>query len=148
MIIRSVHWTDAGVSIHWLDFHQNPPVKRNRGKTILHGMSDSRLEFQNVWNNVFWKPWFEFRTVWNYVFQLYIILGKEFFGRNYMWGNVVTILQKGLEWDHHWISEISEVCVIFHLIYEYIAWIDDVWDMLHVNIFWLITLGNHIFSEV
>ena len=75
-------------------------------------------------------------TVWN---------NREWiFSGNDMWWNNVTVLQKGLERDHHSISEIHEVCVFFYLLCEYVPQIYDAWDMIHVNVLWLMTFANHI----
>ena len=79
-------------------------------------------------------------TIWNN--------RKGFSSGNDMWGNVVTIIQKGLDWYHNLISDIFEVCVVFNLLCEYVARIYDTWYMLHVNILWLMTFANHILSEV
>ena len=147
-IIRSGRRTDSRASIRWLESLQFPSTEINRRKTVLYGLSDSLLDLQNVWNGVLWKPWLEFQNVLNYVFWPCVIVGKEFSIRNDMWGNAVTIIQKVLGWDHHWIYEISEVCVIFNLLGKYGAWIDDAWDMFHVSSFWLMKISNHIFSEV
>ena len=91
MIISSGWWTDTEFSIHWIESRQHPPVNRNGGKTVLDSLFDFRFEFQNILSDVFWNDQFYLYTVWNYVFQLYGIVGKEFFSRNDMWGNVVTI---------------------------------------------------------
>ena len=37
-----------------------PPVEINGGETVLHGLSDSQLKFQNFWNYVLWNSRFEF----------------------------------------------------------------------------------------
>ena len=56
---------------------------------------------------------------------MYGILGKDFVGGNYVFGNVVTVFQKSLEGDHYGVYEISEVCVVFHFLRENVARIDD-----------------------
>ena len=46
------------------------------------------------------------------------------------------------------ITDISEKSVILNLLSENFAWINDAWDVFHVNIFWLMTLSNHVFYEI
>ena len=76
-------------------------------------------------------------TVWNST--------EGVFQQNDMWGKFVTILQKVLEWYNYRTSEISEVCVIFHLLCEHVAWIYDSWDIIHVKIFWLMKFAKPYF---
>ena len=60
----------------------------------------------------------------------------------------MNVFQKILEGDHHGVSEISEVCVVFHLLREYVARIYDSRGVVDIHIFRLVTFANHIFSEV
>ena len=65
-----------------------------------------------------------------------------------MWGNIVNAFLKILEGDHHGVSDMSEVCVIFHFFRKYVARIYDSRDVFDIHIFWLMTFANHILSEV
>ena len=47
----------------------------------------------------------------------------------------MTVLYKILEVYHHGVSEISEVCVVFHLLREYVARIYDSRDVIGIHIF-------------
>ena len=60
----------------------------------------------------------------------------------------MTAFQEILEGDHHGVSEISEVCIVFHFLREYVAWIDDSRDVVNIHIFRLIKFANHIFYEI
>ena len=50
------------------------------------------------------------------MFRTYGIVGKYFVNGNNVCGNIVTSFQERLNEDHHWVSDISEVCVIFHFL--------------------------------
>ena len=76
------------------------------------------------------------------------MVGKEFLSGNNVCGNRVTVSQKRLEGDHHGVSEIFEVRVVFHFIRENVDGIDDSKNMVDVQIFRLMAFANHVFSEV
>ena len=82
------------------------------------------------------------------MFRLYGIVGKDFVSGNNVCENRVTVLQKRLEGDHHGVSEISEVRVVFHFIRENVDGIDNSKNMVDVQIFRLMAFANHVFSEV
>ena len=82
------------------------------------------------------------------MFLPYEIVGKDYVNVNNVCGNVVTVLHNCLEGDHHGVSEISVVCVVFYFLRENIARIDDSRDVINIHIFQLMSLANHIFSEV
>ena len=60
----------------------------------------------------------------------------------------MIILQERLKGDHHRVSDISEVCVIFHFLRINIVWIVYARNLFDVKIFSLMALSNHILSEV
>ena len=69
------------------------------------------------------------------MFRPYGIVGKDFVSRNNVCGKIVTVFQECLEGDHHFVSEISEVCVIFHFLCENVDRIDDARNVFDLNIF-------------
>ena len=99
-----------GSGLLWPDSLQRPPVERNWGKTVLYSLSD---------------PQFKFYIFWEYVFRPYWIVGKDFFSGNNVCWKIVTLLQERLNRDHHWVYDISEVCVILHFLHKNISWIDN-----------------------
>ena len=82
------------------------------------------------------------------MFRPYGIVGKEFVSVNNVCGNCVTVLQKRLEGDHHGVSEISEVRVVFNFLRENVDVIDDSKNVVDVQIFRLMAFANHVFSDV
>ena len=60
----------------------------------------------------------------------------------------MTTFQKILEGDHHGVSKISEVCVVFHFLCEYVARIYDSRDVVNIHIIRLMKFANRILSEV
>ena len=60
----------------------------------------------------------------------------------------MTVLQKRLEGDHHGVSEISEVRVVFHFLRENVDRIDDSNNVVSVHIFRLMAFTDHVFLEV
>ena len=117
--------TDAGVSIH-LTLLMLENCQDKWRNTIWHGMSDSWLEFQNVWNDVFWtsKIWVIYclglcvPTVWNN--------GEEVF--QYKWYVIAdtgkpkeTLLETGFEnpdrklvylWEMYWCEKYKYLMII------------------------------------
>ena len=65
-----------------------------------------------------------------------------------MCGSIVSEFQECLEGDHNQVSNISEVRVVFHLLCENVARIDDTRNLINVDIFRLMAFANHIFLEV
>ena len=47
----------------------------------------------------------------------------------------MTLFKKGLDLEHHGVYDISEVCVIFNILCEYVAWIYDSRVVFDVHIF-------------
>ena len=90
-------------------------------------------------------PVLGFYTVWDYVFQLYGIVGKDFVSNNNLCGNIVTVFEEHLKLNHHSVSEIVEVCVIFHCLCKNVAWIDYARNVFDLNIFWLMTFSKPYF---
>ena len=76
------------------------------------------------------------------------IVVKDLVSGNNVCGKVVTVFQKRLEGDHHGVSEISELCVVFHFLCENVARIYDSRDVINVHIFRLIAFTNHILLDV
>ena len=60
----------------------------------------------------------------------------------------LILLQERLKIDHHGVSKISEVRVIFNFICKNVACIDYVSNVFDLNIFRLMAFSSHIFLEV
>ena len=60
--------------------------------------------------------------------------------------NRVTVLQKRLEGDHHGVSEISEVRVVFHFIRENVDRLVDSKNVVDIHIFGLMAFKNYVFE--
>ena len=75
-------------------------------------------------------------------------MGKEFGRGNNVCGNILTVFQECLGVDHHQVSDIYEVRVVFHSPRENFARIDDSRNVINVDIFRLMEFTNHILSEV
>ena len=69
------------------------------------------------------------------MFRTYGIVGKYFVSRNNVYGNIVDLFQKRLDGDHHGVSDISEVRVVFHLLQKDVARIGGSRDIIDVHIF-------------
>ena len=59
--------------------------------------------------------------------------------------NIVIVLQESLNRDHHLVSDISELCVILHLLCKNIAWIDNARNFFNVHIFGLMAFSKTCF---
>ena len=57
----------------------------------------------------------------------------------------MTKFQKIMEGDHHGVSDISEVCAVFHFLHEDVARIYDSRDVLNIHIFQLVTFAKTYF---
>ena len=82
------------------------------------------------------------------MFRPYGMVGKEFLSGNNVCGNRVTVLYKRLEGDHHGVSEIFEVRVVFHFLCENVDGIDYSKNVVDVQIFRLMAFTDHVFLEV
>ena len=81
------------------------------------------------------------------MFRPYGIVGKDFVSKNNVRWNIVNVPQELLKGDHHWVSEISEVRVIFHFLRKNIAWIDYARNVFDFNIFQLMAFSYHIYRR-
>ena len=79
------------------------------------------------------------------MFRPYGIVGKDFVSGNNVCGNIVTVFQERLEGDHHRVSEISEVRVVFHFLRENVARIDDSRNVIDVYMFRLVAFAKPYF---
>ena len=82
------------------------------------------------------------------MFRYYVLVGKDCVRGNNLCWNIVIVFQEHLKLDHHLVSEISEVCVIFHFLRKNISWIDYSRNVFDLNLFQLMAFSEHIFSEV
>ena len=76
------------------------------------------------------------------MFRPYGIVGKYFVSENNVCWNIMIVPQEFLKGDNHWVSKISEVCVIFHFLCKNIAWVDYTRNVFNVNIFRLMAFSK------
>ena len=81
------------------------------------------------------------------MFLPYGIVGKDFVSGNNVCWNIEIIFKERLKGDHHVVSEISEVCIIFHFLRKIFAWIDYASNVFDLNIFRLMAFSNHIYRR-
>ena len=60
----------------------------------------------------------------------------------------MMVSEKGLEGNHHGITEIALMSVVLNLLGEDFTWVDDSRYVLHIENFGLMEFTNHVLPEV